>query len=68
MCCFHWEYPILAHAGVYVISEPTEMKYLSESGGRWRESCFHNWINQVDRLQVLVHPFWWYDKVPQENY
>lgn len=45
-----------------------DIKYLSDSGGRWREQCFSNWVNKVDKLQVLVHPFWWYNKVTQENY
>ena len=45
-----------------------EMKYLSDSGGRWREGCFCNWTDKVMKLQVLIHPFWWYDTAPQENY
>ncbi len=44
------------------------MKYLSDSGGRWREGCFSEWIGQAMQLQVLVHPYWWYGKLPQENY
>ncbi len=46
----------------------TEMKYLSDSGGRWREGCFSTWVDKVPRLQVLVHPFWWYDSTSLENY
>ncbi len=45
-----------------------DMKYLSDSSSRWREGCFSKWLNKHDRMQVLVHPFWWYKNVPQENY
>ncbi len=45
-----------------------EMKYISDSSARWREGCFSTWINKVERLQVLVHPFWWYSEIPQETY
>lgn len=45
-----------------------EMKYLSDSGARWREGCFSEWIGKVDRLQVLVHPIWWYERGSQECY
>lgn len=45
-----------------------DIKYISDSSGRWREGCFHEWINKADRLQVLVHPTWWYEKATQENY
>jgi hypothetical protein len=44
-----------------------EMKYISDSSGRWREGHFRDWVGVVDRLQVLVHPIWWFDRVPQEN-
>lgn len=44
------------------------VKYLSDSGGRWREGCFCEWIGRESRLQVLTHPYWWFDQLPQENY
>lgn len=44
------------------------MKYLSDSSGRWREGHFALWVDKVPVLQVLTHPFWWYDKIPAENY
>jgi len=37
----------------------TEFKYISDSSRRWREGCFCQWINVVDRLQILTHPVWW---------
>jgi hypothetical protein len=37
----------------------SNFKYLSDSSRRWREGCFCQWINVVDRLQVLIHPIWW---------
>ncbi len=43
------------------------MKYISDSSGRWREGHFGLWPGKVDRLQVLTHPFWWFERVPQEN-
>jgi hypothetical protein len=44
------------------------MKYLSDSSGRWREGHFGLWVNKEPLLQVLTHPFWWYEKTPAENY
>lgn len=44
------------------------MKYLSDSGARWREGHFREWIGRVPHLQVLIHPVWWFENLPQENY
>ncbi len=44
------------------------VKYLSDSGARWREGHFREWVGKVDRLHVLVHPIWWFETLPQENY
>lgn len=44
-----------------------QVKYLSDSSARWREGHFGEWVNRADRLQVLVHPIWWFDRLPQEN-
>ena len=46
-----------------------EVKYLSDSAGRWREGCFCEWIGatHVD-LQVNTHPVWWYSDTPGENW
>ena len=44
------------------------IKYLSDSSGRWREGHFALWVDEVPVLQVLTHPFWWYEKIPAENY
>ncbi len=43
-------------------------KYLSDSNGRWREGCVCGHLGEYDRLHVLIHGFWWYDKSPVENY
>jgi hypothetical protein len=43
-------------------------KYLSDSNGRWREGCLCNHLGRHDRFCVLIHPFWWFDKSPVENY
>jgi hypothetical protein len=45
-----------------------EIKYLSDSSGRWREGPMTNFIDQFNCLQVLIHPIWWYEKSPLENY
>jgi hypothetical protein len=45
-----------------------DIKYLSDSGARWREGCFSEWVDKKDRFQVLTHPFWWFENVPQERY
>jgi len=39
-----------------------EIKYISDSGGAWREGCFCNHIGKRDKLQVLIHPEWWWRK------
>lgn len=45
-----------------------EIKYLSDSSGRWREGPLTSFINHFDRFQILIHPIWWYEKSPMENY
>ncbi|MFJ4173862.1 GCN5 family acetyltransferase [Microbacterium sp. NPDC089696] len=44
------------------------MKYLSDSSGHWREGHFALWVDREPLIQVLTHPFWWFEKVPAENY
>lgn len=44
------------------------MKYLSDSSGTWREGHFAEWVGKEPLMQVLTHPFWWYEKIPAENY
>lgn len=45
-----------------------DIKYISDSGGRWREGHFDDWLDRVDQIQILTHPLWWYESSPQENY
>lgn len=45
-----------------------DAKYISDSGGRWREGCFSTHINAHKNLLVLTHPFLWYKNTPRENY
>lgn len=45
-----------------------DIKYISDSGGRWREGHFAEWLDKVDQIQILTHPLWWYESSPQENY
>lgn len=45
-----------------------QMKYLSDSSARWREGHFGEWVGKEPLMQVLTHPFWWYEKLPAENY
>lgn len=44
------------------------IKYLSDSGARWREGHFREWVGRADHLHVLIHPIWWFNTLPQENY
>lgn len=37
------------------------MKYISDSGYRWREGCMCNHIKKEKRLCILTHPIWWSD-------
>lgn len=39
-----------------------EMKYLSDSNGFWREGDLAAHLNKHDRLQILVHPDWWFEE------
>jgi len=46
-----------------------EMKYISDSSCRWREGCMCNFIkNEVPKLCILTHPFWWFKQSPVENW
>jgi|TARA_B100001094_G_scaffold274093_1_gene280857 hypothetical protein len=46
-----------------------QMKYISDSGARWREGCMSEWINQEkSKLYINTHPFWWFENSPLENY
>ncbi len=45
------------------------MKYISDSGARWREGCMLEWIKKEEpKLYINTHPFWWFDSTPLENY
>lgn len=37
-----------------------DMKYISDSFGFWREGCMCNHIGRYPRMQILVHPCWWF--------
>lgn len=38
-----------------------EMKYLSDSNGFWREGDLAQHLGKHERLQVLIHPDWWFE-------
>lgn len=45
------------------------VKYISDSSCRWREGCMCEFIKkETPKLCITVHPFWWYEKTPLENY
>lgn len=62
-----WSDTVAYHAYEERFTTPS-MKYLSDSSGRWREGHFAEWVGKEPLMQVLTHPFWWFDKVPAENY
>lgn len=62
-----WSDSVEYHAYEARFTTPS-MKYLSDSSGRWREGHFAEWVGREPLMQVLTHPFWWYDKIPAENY
>ncbi|WP_010204855.1 hypothetical protein [Salinibacterium sp. PAMC 21357] len=62
-----WSDTVTHHAYEDRFTTPT-MKYLSDSSGNWREGHFGLWVGKEPLMQVLTHPFWWFDKVPAENY
>ena len=43
-------------------------KYISDSSAHWREGCMCKHIGKEERLYILTHGFWWFDKSPVENY
>lgn len=45
-----------------------EMKYLSDSGGNWREGHWSEKINLFEKMQVLTHPVWHHDGVAQRSF
>jgi hypothetical protein len=45
-----------------------KFKYLSDSGGRWREGHFREWVGRANLLQVLTHPIWHFRSCIQENF
>ena len=46
-----------------------DMKYISDSGCRWREGCMCEFIEKdIHLLCILVHPFWWFKRSSLENY
>lgn len=46
-----------------------QMKYISDSGARWREGCMSEWIKKEEpKLYINTHPFWWFKNTPLENY
>jgi hypothetical protein len=62
-----WAGTVQYHSYEDRFTTPT-MKYLSDSSGNWREGHFGLWVGREARLQVLTHPFWWFEKIPAENY
>ncbi|MHA3725089.1 GCN5 family acetyltransferase [Leucobacter sp. HY1910] len=63
----HWSDSVAYHAYEERFMMPN-MKYLSDSSGRWREGHFGLWVGKEPLMQVLTHPFWWFERVPAENY
>jgi hypothetical protein len=46
-----------------------DMKYISDSSCNWREGGMHYFIaDEVPKLCILTHPFWWFDITSLENY
>lgn len=39
-----------------------DFKYLSDTFQQWREGCFCKYLNKVDKLHVVIHPWGWYYK------
>lgn len=57
--------------GMYNAYEPKflkNMKYISDSGTRWREGCLCKFIGKYDRICVLIHPEHWYRDNPLERF
>lgn len=45
-----------------------EFKYISDSMKMWREKPLNSFIGNVNKIHLLIHPVWWYENNPQENY
>lgn len=48
------------HNDAYDPAFTKEIKYLSDSFGFWREGCLCKHLGQYPRMQVLIHPCWWF--------
>ena len=62
-----WSDTVSYHAYQQKFLNP-QIKYLSDSSARWREGHFGTWVGKEPHMQVLTHPFWWYERTPAENY
>ena len=46
-----------------------DIKYISDSGARWRDGCLCKFLNDLyPRICVLIHPEWWYKNNPLERF
>lgn len=43
-------------------------KYISDSGGRWREGCMCQHLGKHERMIILTHDLWWYNEYSSESY
>ena len=41
-------------------------KYISDSASRWREGCLCNWLGDIEKLHVLIHPVWWLNWIEED--
>lgn len=59
-----WKLPYHAYDDQFF----SNMKYLSDSGGRWREGHWGEKVNHFDQMQVLTHPIWHHNGTPQRSF
>lgn len=45
-----------------------DMKYLSDSGGRWREGHWSEKLGEFPKMQVLTHPLWHHNGIAQRSF
>lgn len=60
-----WKLDYHAYEGRFTFPS---IKYLSDSSSNWREGHFRLWVDREPVIQVLTHPIWWCERIPQENY
>lgn len=51
--------PLRRFTSTYAPRYFSEMRYISDSAGAWRDGCVCGLLGREERIHCLVHPIWW---------